>query len=73
VKTQPSSCRAPETREEQIILFLVYNGLSDREIARICGVSHRTVHWHLAVMRLRYGVNNRVKLVTYAQERGWFG
>jgi DNA-binding CsgD family transcriptional regulator len=59
---------APDTgerisRREREIIGYVGAGLTNREIARLCGISAHTVHRHLANLYAKLGVGSRAELV----------
>lgn len=57
-------------RELEMVRF-VCEGLRNREIARRAHVSEGTVKTHLHNIYQKLGVDSRLALMRYAQERGW--
>ena len=61
----------PLTPREIEVLRLVAQGMTNREIGRELGISHRTVQGHLANVYGKLQVNSRTEAVTEALKRGW--
>ncbi|MET9360163.1 LuxR C-terminal-related transcriptional regulator [Streptomyces sp. NPDC006632] len=61
----------PET--ELRILWFLYQGYEDARVARVMGLSHRTVQRHVKKLMDRAGVASRLALGARAQELGWLG
>lgn len=61
----------PLTPREVDVLRLVAKGLTNREVGRELGISHRTVQGHLANVYGKLDVNSRTEAVTEALKRGW--
>lgn len=53
------------------ILSLVVEGLTDDQISDRLRLSANTIHSHMAEIRRRVGVTNRMKAAFLAQQRGW--
>lgn len=58
------------TRVQENVLRLAGQGLSTQEIADELGVTHRTAKHHLDVLRGKFGVSHKRRLVAAAQ--GYF-
>jgi two-component system, NarL family, response regulator NreC len=56
-------------KEEQVLRLLSF-GNTNAEVARICGVSLRTVEAHRARIQQKLGIRTRAELVQYAHEIG---
>jgi two-component system response regulator NreC len=56
-------------KEEQVLRLLSF-GNTNAEVARICGVSLRTVEAHRARIQQKLGIRTRAELVQYARESG---
>lgn len=61
----------PLTGRELDVLRLVAKGMTNREVGRGLGISHRTVQGHLANIYGKLGVSSRTEAVTEALKRGW--
>lgn len=61
----------PLTEREIEVLRLAAHGMTNREIGRELGISHRTVQGHLANTYDKLQVNSRTEAVTEALKRGW--
>jgi len=61
----------PLTPREIDVLRLVARGMTNREVGRELGISHRTVQGHLASIYGKLGANSRTEAVTKALKRGW--
>lgn len=55
---------------QQRVLALLYEGLTNKEIAATMGISSAGVKKHLATLMRRYGVGRRTALVRRAFESG---
>ena len=59
---------------EREILYWVAEGKTDKEIGRICGISHRTVQRHVQIVLQKMVVNTRTAaaaVVWRARLGGW--
>jgi DNA-binding NarL/FixJ family response regulator len=61
----------PLTPREIDVLRLVAKGMTNREVGRELGISHRTVQGHLASTYGKLGAGSRTEAVTEALKRGW--
>ena len=61
----------PLTPREIDVLRRVAKGMTNREVGRELGISHRTVQGHLASVYDKLQVNSRTEAVTEALKRGW--
>ncbi|MFD0112490.1 LuxR C-terminal-related transcriptional regulator [Streptomyces sp. NPDC058320] len=61
-----------DERSRQIVLLLS-GGLKDESIARVLGVSRRTVQKHVSSIMETLGARTRFQAALLAQERGWTG
>ncbi|MFO7741553.1 MAG: response regulator transcription factor [Anaerolineae bacterium] len=61
----------PLTPREIDVLRLVARGMTNREVGRELGISHRTVQGHLASIYGKLGASSRTEAVTEALKRGW--
>lgn len=59
---------APMSATQQSILEALLHGRSDKEIAYALGLSSHAVDYHLRQLRRRFGVRNRVQLVSAAAD-----
>lgn len=59
------------TEREIEVLRIAAQGMTNREIGRELGISHRTVQGHLANIYEKLHVNSRTEAVTEALKRGW--
>ena len=57
-------------REKEVIRF-VSDGMSNKEIAGLLGISHQTVKNHVTSILRKFGVEDRTQAVVYALKRGW--
>jgi len=62
--------RAPTPRELDVIA-LVAEGLANGEIGSRLGISDKTVETYLRDLFIRYGLQSRTQLATYARDQGW--
>jgi predicted ATPase/DNA-binding CsgD family transcriptional regulator len=65
----PPVSRSSLTKREQEIAALVWEGLTNAEIARRLVVSRRTVDTHVASIYAKLGVSSRVQLATWLGQR----
>jgi len=59
------------TEREQVVLKLLAEGMSNREIAQALVISDRTVQAHLTRLFAKMGVTSRLEAVLTAIRRGW--
>jgi DNA-binding CsgD family transcriptional regulator len=59
--TEASSVKAPLTPRELECLRWVLQGKSDTDIAKILGISHTTVHFHIEQVKKKLGVKTRTQ------------
>jgi DNA-binding CsgD family transcriptional regulator len=59
--TEASSVKAPLTPRELGCLRWVLQGKSDTDIAKILGISHTTVHFHIEGVKKKLGVKTRTQ------------
>lgn len=53
----------PLTRREREVISLLSEGMTSKEIARVLGLSYRTVEEHRARLMKKFGVNNTAGLI----------
>src|SRR5690606_13917660 len=58
------------TTSEKHILQMVGQGLSNPQIARLEGISQKTVKWHLRNIFRKLGATNRTMALRFAREAG---
>ena len=58
------------TEREREVLRLVADGLQNKQIGRMLGISERTVKYHLTAILTRLGADNRAQAVAIATGRG---
>ena len=58
------------SQREREVLYLVVQGLSNKEIARRMDLSIRTIHSHLASIFTKLKVNSRTQAVLLALHQG---
>ena len=49
-------------RQQQIADLIVRRGLSNKQIARHCGISESTVKLHIGIVLKKYGIQNRTQI-----------
>jgi DNA-binding CsgD family transcriptional regulator len=60
--------KSPMSTTQQSILEALLRGLGDKEIAHALGLSGHAVDYHMRQLRRRFGVRNRVQLVSAAAD-----
>lgn len=60
----------PLTSREMEVLRLIAQGNTNNQIAKLVGISVRTVEYHRANLMDKLGLHSRVELVRYAAEHG---
>jgi DNA-binding NarL/FixJ family response regulator len=61
----------PLSDREMEVLVFVTQGLSNKEIAAILGISHQTVKNHVTAILRKLGVDDRTQAAVYALRMGW--
>lgn len=61
----------PLSEREMEVLAYLTQGLSNKEIAAILGISHQTVKNHVTAVLRKLGVDDRTQAAVYALRRGW--
>lgn len=59
--TEASSVKSPLTPRELECLRWVLKGKSDTDMAKILGISHTTVHFHIEQVKKKLGVKTRTQ------------
>ena len=67
----PGEPYQPLSSREMQVLIHVTNGLSNKEIAILMGISHQTVKNHVTSILRKLGVGDRTQAALYALRRGW--
>ncbi len=69
--SEPGSPFHPLSEREMEVLECVVQGLSNKEIAGLLGISHQTVKNHVTSILRKFGVEDRTQAVVYALKHGW--
>lgn len=69
--SDPGEPFQPLSGREMEVLAHVTNGMSNKEIAVILGISHQTVKNHVTAILRKIGVEDRTQAAIYALRRGW--
>lgn len=69
--SEPGSPFHPLSDREMEVLACVVRGMSNKEIARLLGISHQTVKNHVTSILRKFGVEDRTQAVVYALKHGW--
>jgi DNA-binding NarL/FixJ family response regulator len=69
--SEPGSPFHPLSEREMEVLNCVVEGMSNKEIAVILGISHQTVKNHITSILRKFNVEDRTQAVVYALKRGW--
>ena len=59
------------TQRQLDVLYLLIEGLNNKEIGDRLGISHATVRQHVTQLLVHFGVNNRVQVATAAKTAGF--
>jgi DNA-binding NarL/FixJ family response regulator len=69
--SDPGEPYQPLSTREAEVLYHVTQGLSNKEIAVLLGISHQTVKNHVTAILRKLGVGDRTQAALYAIRRGW--
>jgi DNA-binding NarL/FixJ family response regulator len=69
--SEPGNPFHPLSDREMEVLSCVVQGMSNKEIASLLGISHQTVKNHVTSILRKFGVEDRTQAVVYALKRGW--
>ena len=69
--SEPGSPFHPLSEREMEVLECVVEGMSNKEIAALLGISHQTVKNHVTSILRKFGVEDRTQAVVYALKHGW--
>jgi DNA-binding NarL/FixJ family response regulator len=69
--SDPGEPFQPLSEREMEVLSHVTRGLSNKEIAKLLGISHQTVKNHITSILRKLGVDDRTQATLYALRRGW--
>jgi DNA-binding NarL/FixJ family response regulator len=61
----------PLSTREMEILKCITRGQSNKEIAKLLGISRQTVKNHMTSILRKLAVNDRTQAAVYALRRGW--
>jgi DNA-binding NarL/FixJ family response regulator len=62
----------PLSNREMEVLSYVTQGMSNKEIANLLGISYQTVKNHVTSILRKLSVDDRTQAAVYALRRGWF-
>lgn len=62
----------PLSNREMEVLSYVTQGMSNKEIAMLLGISYQTVKNHVTSILRKLSVDDRTQAAVYALKRGWF-
>lgn len=68
---EPGEQFEPLSGREMEVLTYVTQGLSNKEIANLLGISHQTVKNHVTAILRKLGVEDRTQAAIFALRRGW--
>jgi len=68
---EPGNPFHPLSEREMEVLNCVVDGMSNKEIAVMLGISHQTVKNHITSILRKFNVEDRTQAVVYALKRGW--
>lgn len=69
--SEPGSPFHPLSEREMEVLECVVQGMSNKEVAGLLGISHQTVKNHVTSILRKFGVEDRTQAVVYALKHGW--
>ena len=69
---EPGDPLQPLSNREMEVLSFVTQGMSNKEIAMLLGISYQTVKNHVTSILRKLGVDDRTQAAVYALRRGWF-
>jgi len=69
--SEPGAPFHPLSDREMEVLSCVVQGMSNKEIATLLGISHQTVKNHITSILRKFSVEDRTQAVVYALKRGW--
>ena len=69
--SEPGSPFHPLSEREMEVLECVVEGMSNKEIAALLGISHQTVKNHVTSILRKFSVEDRTQAVVYALKHGW--
>ena len=69
--SEPGSPFHPLSEREMEVLECVVQGMSNKEIAGLLGISHQTVKNHVTSILRKFGGEDRTQAVVYALKHGW--
>jgi len=70
--SDPGEPFRPLSNREMEVLSHLTKGMSNKEIAKLLGISHQTVKNHVTAILRKLGVDDRTQAAVYALRRGWF-